>query len=96
MAQFDEVLKGAGFSEYNADTVRPLYNDGLEYIKDAGVPEDVANSEKAIGCLIRYVLDNYGVTGKDADLSPAFFRRLKQLQMREVLPDEEDATGESP
>lgn len=90
MAQFDEVLKAAGFTEYHADIVRPYYNDGLEFIKDAGVPKAVAESDKAIGCLARYVLDTYNLNSNAVDLSPAFFRRLKQLQMREVCPDEEE------
>ena len=95
MSQFDEVLKAAGFSEYHADSVRPYYEDGLEYIKDAGVPEKIATSKKANGCLVRYILDNYNLNSNVVDLSPAFFRRLKQLQIREVLPDEEDTESES-
>lgn len=90
MAQFDEVLKAAGFTEYHAETVRPYYNDGLDYIIDAGVPEEVAKSDKAIGCLARYVLDTYNLNGTAVDLSPFFFRRLKQLMMKGVGTNAEE------
>ena len=93
MAQFDEVLKAAGFTEYHADIIRPYYNDGLEYIKDAGVPAEVAESEKAVGCLARYVLDTYNLNGNAVTLSPFFFQRLKQLQIREVTGDKEVSEG---
>lgn len=93
MAQFEEVLKAAGFTEYHADSVRPYYNDGLEYIKDAGVPEAVATSDKAVGCLARYVLDTYNLNSNNVTLSPFFFQRLKQLQMKGVGSDEEVSKG---
>ena len=82
MAQFEDVLKAAGFTDYHADSVRPYYNDGLAFILDAGVPESIATSDKAIGCLARYVLDTFNLNGNSVDLSPIFFRRLKQLQIQ--------------
>ena len=88
--QFDRVLDAAGFTEYHRDKLQTYYNDALEYIKNAGVPESVATSEKADGCIVRYVLDTYNLNSNNVTLSDFFFMRLKQLQTLEVYPNEED------
>lgn len=82
MTHFDVVLLAAGFTEYHAEAVRPFYDEGLEYIIDAGVPREIAQSDKTIGCLARYILDTFNRNSNNVDLSPVFFRRLKQLQIQ--------------
>ena len=88
MAQIDEVIKACGYTEYHKEIIQPYYEDALDYIRDAGVPEAIVTSSKAVGCIARYVLDTMNLNGNAVDLSPFFFRRFKQLQMKEVSADE--------
>lgn len=90
MSHFEKVLEAAGFTEYHKQSVQPYYEDGKDFLLDAGVPKEVVESDKSIGCLARYILDTYNLNGAAVDLSPFFFRRLKQLQLKGVGEDEEE------
>lgn len=80
MALLDDVKTALGVTgDYQDETLQLYINDTLEFIKDAGVSESVANSSKATGVIIRGVADlwNYGSGG--ADFSPYFVMRVTQL-----------------
>lgn len=90
MSQLDDVMKLCNLTEYHKEIAELHYKEALEFLKDAGVPEKVALSEKANGCIARYVDENMALNGAAVELSKTFYARLKQLQIREVMPDEED------
>ena len=93
MAQLDEVVKACGYTEYHTEQIRPYYNDALYYLMDAGVPEEVAKSDKAIGCIARYVMDTFVLNCTAVNLSPFFFQRLKQLTTGGVSTDAKNTEG---
>lgn len=72
------VKKSLGITgNYQDDTLTEYISEVKEYMIDAGVSEDVVNSDKAAGVISRGVADlwNYG-TGK---LSDYFYQRVSQL-----------------
>lgn len=80
MSLLDKVKTGLGITGSYHDELLQLYiNEVLEFIKDAGVSDRVANSDVTTGLIIRGVSDlwNYGSGG--ADLSPYFVSRVIQL-----------------
>lgn len=79
---FNAVLKACGMGEFQAEVIRPIYNDALEFIKDAGVDEETALSNASVGCIARYVLDTYSYGAGEVKLSTFFFQRLAQLQAK--------------
>ena len=95
MTHYEKTLQAAGFTEFHKEVLQSYYEDGKDYLLDAGVPKENVESDKSIGCLARYILDTYNLNGNAVDLSPFFFRRLKQLQMKGVGADEEEPASES-
>lgn len=84
MADLLEKVKSAlGITgEYQDATLSVYIDEVKEYMKDAGVPEAVVNSEVSAGVISRGVSDlwNYG-TGK---LSDYFYQRVYQLRYKTV------------
>ena len=93
MAQIDDVISACGYTEYHKSQIQPYYNDALNFLRDAGVPESVVVSSKATGCIARYVQDTFNLNSNAVNLSPFFYQRLKQLMLadEEVTGDEKDA-----
>lgn len=74
----DKVKKSLGITgTYQDETLTEYINEVKEYLKDAGVPEAIVNSDVAAGVIARGVSDlwNYG-SGK---LSDYFYQRVSQL-----------------
>lgn len=74
----DKVKKALGITgNYQDDTLTEYINEVKEYLLDAGVPQDVIDSDVSAGVISRGVSDlwNYG-TGK---LSDYFYQRASQL-----------------
>lgn len=74
----DKVKKALGITgDYQNDTLTEYINEVKAYIKDAGVPDAIINSDMSAGVISRGVSDlwNYG-TGK---LSEYFYQRVSQL-----------------
>lgn len=71
--------------EYQDNTLTEYISEVKFYLLDAGVPEEVVNSEEAVGVISRGVSDlwNYG-TGK---LSSYFYQRASQLSLKESESD---------
>ena len=53
--------------------------DARAYLVSAGVPEDVADSEEAVGCIARGVADLWNLGAGDGRFSAVFFQRAIQL-----------------
>lgn len=78
--RLDHVKKGLGITgNFQNDTLSEYIDDIMAFIKAAGVSPAVAESEEAIGCIIRGVADMWNY-GKDASLSQYFIRRMIQLK----------------
>lgn len=67
---------------YQDATIQIYLDEVLFYLRDAGVSEDVLESDAATGIIVRGVSDlwNYGSGG--TDLSPYFMKRAIQLATR--------------
>ena len=69
---------------YHDATLAAYAEDVRQFLLDAGVPEDVADSEEAVGCIARGVADLWTYAGGEAKFSQAFVQRAIQLAaMRE-------------
>ena len=68
--------------EYQDSTLQIYLDEVICYLKDAGVPEDVLESDASTGIIVRGVADlwNYGSGG--TQLSPYFVQRAIQLAVR--------------
>lgn len=79
----ERVKAGMGITgNYQDATLQVYLDEVLFYLRDAGVPEDVLDSDAALGIIVRGVTDlwNYGSGG--TDLSPYFMKRAIQLAVR--------------
>ena len=64
---------------YHDATIRAYADDVVAFLVAAGVPDDVAASEDAVGCIARGVADLWNYGGGEAKFSPAFVQRAIQL-----------------
>ena len=79
----EKVKIGLGITGTYQDDLLQIYIDEvIAYLKDAGVPDDVINSDAATGIIVRGVADlwNYGSGG--TQLSPYFMQRATQLAIQ--------------
>lgn len=62
-------------------TVLPAYiTQAQQVLKEAGVKDTVAESEKAVGAIMRGALDLWNFSAGDGKFSPAFFQMAEQLK----------------
>lgn len=68
--------------EYQDATIQIYLDEVMAFLKDAGVPDNVLESDVATGIIVRGVADlwNYGSGG--TELSPYFMKRAIQLATR--------------
>ena len=68
--------------DYQNATLQIYLDEVMAFLKDAGVPDDVLESDVATGIIVRGVVDlwNYGSGG--TELSPYFMKRAIQLATR--------------
>ena len=64
---------------YHDATIRAYADDVTAFLVAAGVPEDVAASEDAVGCIARGVADLWQYGSGEAKFSQAFVQRAIQL-----------------
>ena len=64
---------------YHDATIRAYADDVTAFLVAAGVPEAVAASEDAVGCIARGVADLWNYGSGEAKFSQAFVQRAIQL-----------------
>lgn len=65
--------------DYHNDMLRVYINEVLDYMRSAGVPEDVLQSERVIGVVARGVTDLWNFGSGNGRLSEYFYQRVIQL-----------------
>ena len=65
--------------DYHDATIRAYADDVVAFLVAAGVPEEVASSEEAVGCVARGVADLWQYGAGEAKFSQAFVQRAIQL-----------------
>lgn len=65
--------------EYHDALLLAYAEDARAYLISAGVPEDVAYGEEAVGCVARGVADLWNLGARDGKLSDVFYQRAIQL-----------------
>lgn len=69
---------------YQDSTLNVYINDVKEYLKKAGVSDDVINSQASAGAIARGVADLWNYGSGDGKLSPYFYERVIQLSSANV------------
>lgn len=89
MTLLDKVKEGLGIKHSFHDTTLQLYiDDAKGFMKSAGVPLNVIESDLAVGCIMRGVADLWNYGSGNAKLSEYFKQRVQQLK-RVILLEEE-------
>lgn len=65
--------------EYHNDMLKLYIYEVLDYMRSAGVPEDVLQSERIIGAVARGVTDLWNFGSGNGKLSEYFYQRVIQL-----------------
>ena len=81
MADVLESVKSAlGITGEYQDATLKIYIDEVKaYMKDAGVPTEVINSDTSAGVIARGVTDLWNYNGGAGKLSDYFYQRVSQL-----------------
>lgn len=66
--------------DFQDDPIQIHIDEVKDSILDAGVPAAVVNSNKAVGIICRGVDDLWNDGAGNGDLSPYFYKRVKQLK----------------
>lgn len=80
----EEVKSNLGITgTFQDETIQGYIDEVKQFLIDAGVDKEIAESKKAIGIITRGVADlwNYGSGG--TSLSPYFMQRATQLSFKE-------------
>ena len=84
----DKVKAGLGITGTFHDTTLQLYIDDVKgFMRSAGVPLNVIESDLSVGCIMRGVADLWNYGSGNATLSSYFKQRVVQLK-REILLEE--------
>lgn len=79
MVTLNDVKKALSITgEYQDDTLTPYFNDVVDFLIGAGVPE----SKITVGIVARGVSDLWNYGSGDAKLSEYFIQRAAQLAVR--------------
>ena len=79
----EEVKKNLGITgNFLDDTINGYIKEIKSFLLDGGIPEEIVESEKAIGIVTRGVSDlwNYGSGG--TSFSPYFLQRVTQFSLK--------------
>lgn len=88
----EKVKSMLGISGNYQDNAIQCYIDEVkQFMIDAGVSNDVVDSEVSIGVISRGVLDLWNYSGGDTRLSPYFYQRVIQLASKKNEQDENPA-----
>lgn len=78
-----KIKTGLGITTSYQDELLGVYIDSVkEFMKDAGVPDDVINSDASVGCVLRGVSDLWNYTSGEVKFSEFFKQRVTQLALR--------------
>ena len=76
----EKVKKALGITgSYQDDTLNVYIDEVKAYMKDAGVPESVVDSDTSAGVIARGVTDLWNYNGGAGKLSDYFYQRVSQL-----------------
>lgn len=70
--------------DYQDNTLTVYINDVKDYLKKAGVSDDVINSQASAGAIARGVADLWNYGSGDGKLSPYFYERVIQLSAANI------------
>lgn len=73
---------------YQDDTLMIYIRDVKYYMSDAGVREDIINSEASVGVIARGVSDLWNYGNGSTTFSEYFYQRVIQLVARTVVENE--------
>lgn len=83
-----KIKAGLGITGTFQDDTLTVYIDEVKaFMRSAGVPDDVIESEKATGCIMRGVADLWNYGAGNATLSEYFRYRLLQLRVDTIEPE---------
>lgn len=78
----EKVKKALGITgSYQDDTLNVYIDEVKAYMKDAGVPESVVDSDTSAGVIARGVTDLWNYNGGAGKLSDYFYQRVSQLAL---------------
>lgn len=81
----DAVKKALGITgDYQDATLNVYISEVTDYMKNAGISEDVINSGVSAGVIARGVTDLWNYNGGAGKLSDYFYQRVIQLKYTEV------------
>ena len=65
------------------DALLAAYAEDVKaFLVDGGVPEDVVESDEAVGCIARGVADLWNYGAGEGTFSPVFLQRAAQMAVR--------------
>lgn len=73
------MMFGSDQGNWRDDMINGYIAEVKEYMLDAGVPDAVLHSEKALGCIVMGVNDLWNYTSGGVKFSQYFDRRVTQL-----------------
>ena len=86
----DKVKSGLGITGDFQDATLQIYIDEVKaFMLNAGVDEEVIESEKAVGCIMRGVADLWNYGAGNTTLSNYFGMRVIQLRTETAIPPNE-------
>lgn len=81
-----KVKSALGITGNYQDATLNIYIDEVKaYMKDAGVPESIINSDISAGVISRGVTDLWSYGTNDGKLSNYFYQRVSQLALSEEV-----------
>lgn len=89
-----KIKNGLGITGTFQDATLNVYIDEVKaFMLSAGVSQDVVDSDKAVGCIMRGVADLWNYGSGNATLSQYFRMRLIQLKSETIQPEEGEGNG---
>lgn len=79
-----KIKSGLGITgDYQDDTLQVYVDEVKEFMKDAGVQEEVVNDTASVGCIMRGVADLWNYSSGGVKFSDYFEKRVIQLACKE-------------
>ena len=79
---------------FQDSTIEGYIKEVQQYLLDAGVPQSIVESDKAIGTIARGVEDLWTANAGEAKFSNYFNQRVIQLRSQRLLDGDEDKDEE--
>lgn len=79
-----KIKSGLGITgDYQDDTLQVYVDEVKEFMKDAGIKEEVVNDTASVGCIMRGVADLWNYSSGGVKFSDYFEKRVIQLACKE-------------